>query len=89
MVFMAGPRQTSKTTLARMISGEYANHLYFNWDNPQDRTRLIENPFLFQEIERRDGSSPLVIFDEIHKYTEGSSRSAHQPVQRLPIAVQQ
>jgi len=28
MAFMAGPRQTGKTTLAQMISGEYINHLY-------------------------------------------------------------
>jgi predicted AAA+ superfamily ATPase len=27
MVFMAGPRQTGKTTLAQMISGEYVNRL--------------------------------------------------------------
>lgn len=70
MVFMAGPRQTGKTTLAQMISEEYINHLYFNWDNPQDRTRLIENPFFFQAIDRRNGSPPLVIFDEIHKYRD-------------------
>jgi uncharacterized protein len=70
MVFMSGPRQTGKTTLAQMISEEYINRLYFNWDNPQDRTRLIENPFFFQEIERRNGSSPLVVFDEIHKYKD-------------------
>ncbi len=68
MVFMAGPRQTGKTTLAQMISEEYINRLYFSWDNPEHRTRLIENPFFFQEIERRDGSLPLVVFDEIHKY---------------------
>ncbi|UCF90509.1 MAG: AAA family ATPase [Desulfobacterales bacterium] len=46
---MAGPRQTGKTTLAQMISGEYINRLYFNWDNPQDRTRLIENRFFFRK----------------------------------------
>jgi len=70
MVFMAGPRQTGKTTLAQMISEEYINRLYFNWDNPQDRTHLIKNPFFFQEIERRNGSLPLVVFDEIHKYKD-------------------
>jgi predicted AAA+ superfamily ATPase len=70
MVFMAGPRQTGKTTLAKTISEEYINRLYFNWDDPQDRTRLIENPFFFQELERRNGSSPLVVFDEIHKHKD-------------------
>jgi predicted AAA+ superfamily ATPase len=46
---MAGPWQTGKTTLAQMISEEYINRLYFNWDNPQDRTRLIGNPFFFRK----------------------------------------
>ena len=47
MIFVVGPRQSGKTTLARMISDAHVNHLYFNWDIPQDRTQLIENPFFF------------------------------------------
>ena len=70
MVFLSGPRQAGKTTLARIIAKEYTNHIYFNWDIPQDRTRLIENPVFFQEIERKDSSIPLVVFDEIHKYRD-------------------
>jgi len=70
MVFLAGPRQSGKTTLAQMIAQEFANHIYVNWDIPEDRIRLIENPFFFQEIERRNGSVPLLVFDEIHKYRD-------------------
>ena len=70
MVFVAGPRQSGKTTLAQMISDAYVNCLYFNWDNPLDRTRLIENPFFFEEIERKNGAKPLIVFDEIHKYKD-------------------
>jgi len=70
MVFLAGPRQSGKTTLAQMIAEEFTNRLYVNWDIPEDRIRLIENPFFFQEIERRNGSIPLVVFDEIHKYRD-------------------
>ncbi len=70
MIFLAGPRQSGKTTLARMISERFANRLYVNWDNPEDRTRLLENPFFFQEIERHDPTAPFIIFDEIHKYRE-------------------
>ena len=55
MVFMPGPRQTGKTTLAQGIADGYVNHLYFNWDIPDHRTRLIRYPFFFQEIERRNG----------------------------------
>jgi len=70
MIFLAGPRQSGKTTLAQMISAEFPNHLYLNWDIPEERTRLLQNPFFFQEIERRNGSVPLIIFDEIHKYRD-------------------
>jgi len=35
MVFMAGPRQSGKTTLAKIISRSYSNSLYFNWDIPE------------------------------------------------------
>lgn len=70
MIFLAGPRQSGKTTLATLISRSFTNSLYFNWDIPRDRTRLIENPAFFEEVERRDASRPLVILDEIHKYKE-------------------
>jgi hypothetical protein len=53
-----------------MIAAEFTNRLYFNWDNPEDRTRLLSNPFFFQEIERRNGSVPFLVFDEIHKYKD-------------------
>lgn len=70
MIFMAGPRQAGKTTLAEQISGSFVNHVYFNWDIPQQRARLIENPAFFQEVERIDDSVPLVVFDEIHKFKD-------------------
>jgi len=70
MVFVVGPRQVGKTTLAKIISRSFVNNLYFNWDIPQDKARLMENPIFFQEIKRRDQSTPLIIFDEIHKYKD-------------------
>ena len=70
MVFMAGPRQSGKTKLAQMIADEHANRLYFNWDIPTERIRLIEQPFFFEALERRDHSKPIVVFDEIHKYRD-------------------
>jgi hypothetical protein len=70
MVFLVGPRQVGKTTLTSIISRSFVNSLYFNWDIPQDKARLIENPTFFQEIKRRDPSTPLIIFDEIHKYKD-------------------
>ncbi len=68
MIFLTGPRQAGKTTLARMISDSYANQLYFNWDIPEDQIRLVQNPSFFESVKRRDSTTPLIILDEIHKY---------------------
>ncbi len=70
MVFLAGPRQSGKTTLAHIISKKFTNTLYFNWDIAEHRVRLIENPTFFEAVQRKDSSTPLIVFDEIHKYKE-------------------
>jgi predicted AAA+ superfamily ATPase len=70
MVFLAGPRQSGKTTLGDLISRRFINHRYFNWDIPDHRTEFINNPAFFTEMPRRDNSLPLVVFDEIHKYRD-------------------
>jgi hypothetical protein len=70
MVFLSGPRQTGKTTMARMISAGFPNTLYCNWDIHADKTRLLENPAFFEEVKRKDSSTPFIIFDEIHKYRD-------------------
>jgi len=70
MIFLAGPRQVGKTTLARIISRSFQNQFYFNYDIPQHRKWLVENPAFFEAIERKDPGTPLIIFDEIHKYRD-------------------
>lgn len=70
MVFLAGPRQAGKTTLAGLIAESFSNSLYFNWDIPGQRSRLLRNPSFFEEVDRKDASPPLIIFDEIHKYRD-------------------
>jgi uncharacterized protein len=57
MVFVAGPRQVGKTTLA--LSLKDAKKGYLNWDIPEHRERILK---------RELPPSPLWIFDEIHKY---------------------
>lgn len=70
MVFLAGPRQAGKTTLAKIIAEGFINTLYSNWDIPDHRARLLEDPLFFTKLPRRDSSRPLIIFDEIHKYID-------------------
>ncbi len=68
MVFLVGPRQAGKTTLARMIARGFPNQVYFNWDLVTNKRLLIEKPTFFEQLDRKDKTTPLVIFDEIHKY---------------------
>src|SRR3989338_3677030 len=57
MVFMGGPRQVGKTTLALQILKRSAG--YLNWDVAPDREKILKR-------ELTVGS--LLVFDEIHKY---------------------
>jgi predicted AAA+ superfamily ATPase len=68
MLFLSGPRQSGKTTLGKMIASRFANSLYFNWDAPRDKARLISDPYFFQDMPRKDATLPIVLLDEIHKF---------------------
>jgi predicted AAA+ superfamily ATPase len=70
MIFLSGPRQSGKTTLAKIIAASFTNSLYFNWDIPEHRTRFLRNHHFFESVERKDSTAPLIIFDEIHKYRD-------------------
>lgn len=70
MIFLAGPRQAGKTTLAQIISDSFTNSLYFNWDIAEHRTDFMRDPLFFEKIELRDSSTPLIVLDEIHKYKD-------------------
>jgi len=58
MVFVGGPRQAGKTTLARNIVGRSPKAI-MNWDIPAQRTLILKQTF---------PKSPIWVFDEIHKY---------------------
>ncbi|MBN2439494.1 MAG: ATP-binding protein [Deltaproteobacteria bacterium] len=68
MIFLSGPRQSGKTTLAKIIADSFANSLYFNWDIPGHRTLFLKDHSFFTSVERKDATIPLIILDEIHKY---------------------
>jgi hypothetical protein len=65
MVFVGGPRQVGKTTLARIIGNKFNNPSYLNWDNRKHRNNIIK--------EMWSPESDLIIFDEIHKYSTWKS----------------
>ena len=61
MVFVGGPRQVGKTTLAKAIlSSNFPSGRYLNWDYDEDR----------QDILRKQWSADqkLLVFDELHKF---------------------
>jgi predicted AAA+ superfamily ATPase len=72
MVFLSGPRQVGKTTIARHIFEVY-NGMYLNWDLVADREKILLPPQqLLKDLNIHVASTqkPLVIFDEIHKYAQ-------------------
>lgn len=60
MVFLAGPRQVGKTTLAKEIMSESDNGLYYLWDSKEDRQELMRPRWPAQQT--------TVVLDELHKY---------------------
>ena len=62
MVFVGGPRQVGKTTLALDILGTLNrnNPAYLNWDDLRVRKQLLDTEFPARE--------PLLVFDELHKF---------------------
>lgn len=62
MVFIGGPRQVGKTTLAKLVGKKYKKPVYLNWDFRDDRKKIIEEKF--------ESGADLIIFDEIHKYKQ-------------------
>lgn len=65
MVFVGGPRQCGKTTLAENIIKDFPyktnrNGIYFDWDFDSDRKKILNH--LWGE------ENELIVFDELHKY---------------------
>jgi len=64
MVFVGGPRQSGKTTLAKHLcsqAGCAIEERYLNWDAAEDREQII--------LERFPTAPGLLILNEIHKYS--------------------
>ena len=59
MVFLVGPRQTGKTTLAKSIGADFHHTVYLNWDHLPDRAIIKKQSWL--------PNADLLILDELHK----------------------
>lgn len=63
MVFVGGPRQVGKTTLAKTILVQnYPEGRYLNWDFDDDRQDILQKKW--------STSDTLLVFDELHKYPD-------------------
>ncbi|MDP2972998.1 MAG: ATP-binding protein [Deltaproteobacteria bacterium] len=61
MVFVSGPRQVGKTTLAKgILSSHFPSGRYLDWDLDEDRQDILKK--------RWDKNDKLLIFDELHKF---------------------
>lgn len=68
MLFLAGPRQVGKTTLAKNALAIHPG-LYFNYDIPLDRRKILREIDLLSDV-RGKLKKPFVVFEEIHKMTK-------------------
>lgn len=69
MRFITGPRQSGKTTLAKLkLKREGSENLYYLWDLRSVRNRYKDNELFFTADHSSAGRGrPWVCFDEIHK----------------------
>lgn len=59
MVFLTGPRQAGKTTLAKSIASRRSGAQLLNWDVLADRRVMLAQTWV--------PDAPLLVFDELHK----------------------
>ena len=71
MIFLAGPRQAGKTTVSLMNKELASQLVYLNWDNVDHRKIIlggVNSVAAFSGLDKLSLGTPIVIFDEIHKY---------------------
>ena len=68
MAFITGPRQVGKTTTCRNLSDSY-----LNWDNTDDRAKIVKGPSAIAEqleLDKLTSQVPVALFDELHKFSK-------------------
>ncbi len=64
MVFLSGPRQVGKTTLAKTFLKKEEDQ-YYNWDRREDRKRILSAQW--------PATPATIVLDELHKYRRWKS----------------
>lgn len=65
MVFIGGPRQCGKTTLAQSLMQDFSNSIYLNWDDEKQKKLILSR--------RWSTENKLIILDELHKFKRWKS----------------
>ena len=60
MVFLGGPRQVGKTTLAQRVASRFSMSSYLNWDSRPHRRAIMQSTW--------SPETEMLVFDEVHKY---------------------
>jgi hypothetical protein len=70
MAFLTGPRQVGKTTVGQALVDDGR---YVNWDKQSDRSVILRGPDEVAsrlQLNQLSETKPLIVFDEIHKYSK-------------------
>lgn len=74
MIFIAGPRQSGKSTLLEhFLAQKGCSSLFFNWDTPKVKRLFREDPTFFESSARllkKGAGQTWIALDEIHKRTK-------------------
>lgn len=71
MIFLSGPRQVGKTTIAKKSKNLTEYYKYLNWDKLKDREQILKGEDATLQGLPMDAlleQKPIIVFDEIHKY---------------------
>lgn len=60
MVFLGGPRQVGKTTIAKDLIAVHFKYRYYNWDKLSERNAALNGEW--------PAETELIVLDEFHKY---------------------
>ena len=73
MAFLVGARQVGKTTIAKQLQSNFKESVYINFDSLEDRQMILSGQSFIEKMFPLNvlrGELPLIIFDEIHKYSK-------------------